>query len=450
MKMRLVPLCEVVENLRFDASFHNAEINYYNKIIEAHSKYNLNHYCEKIYMSSRGRRCYATKTFGYPFLSNSDMMAQDPFVNCNYSSRKYGYYEDAVLKEGMILTGRVGAIGQTAFVPKFWENLKAMGSDNIIRICVKKEFLNGFIYAYLSSKFGYLSFWKHATGGVQPYITPEMVASLPIPQFSEKLQKRIDSLIRESADLRESAFVLMQKAQSLIQKLMHMNRKPLVHSVSLKKINESLNVRFEGNYYVGDGREIYNFIKKNLNSISLRDCTQKIFKPGIFKRSYVEKKGIPLLGGADIMKAIPSSNKLISKKQVASNSELKIEKDWILVTRAGTIGNIIYVDNQVAPQVVSEDVLRIVPKKDSYSGYIYAFLCSEYGKKMINMFTYGSVIQHVEAAHLEEVLIPQFEKKDMELIDDLTRQSVTIIESAKQKELQAISLVEKEIDGWKA
>ena len=61
----------------------------------------------------------------------------------------------------MILTGRVGAIGQTTFVPKYWERFKTMGSDNIIRIVVKPKYRNGFIYAYLASKVGNLSFWKH-------------------------------------------------------------------------------------------------------------------------------------------------------------------------------------------------------------------------------------------------------------------------------------------------
>ena len=41
-----------------------------------------------------------------------DVIAQSPFDSCNHNSRKYGYDESAFLKEGMVLTGRVGAIGQ--------------------------------------------------------------------------------------------------------------------------------------------------------------------------------------------------------------------------------------------------------------------------------------------------------------------------------------------------
>lgn len=53
----------------------------------------------------------------------------------------------------MILTGRVGAIGQTSYVTKEFEENQAMGSDNIIRIVAKDKKMSGYIYAFLVSKF---------------------------------------------------------------------------------------------------------------------------------------------------------------------------------------------------------------------------------------------------------------------------------------------------------
>ena len=166
MRTRVVNIHKITQEKRFDGSFYNAEINIYNDVIGMHSSHNLDYYCHRIYTSGRNKRVYTTKEFGYPFLSNSDVSSSYPFNSCNYSSKKYGYDENAVLKGGLILTGRVGAIGQTAFVPCYWERYKAMGSDNIIRIQVKNKYKNGFIYAYLASKIGNLSFLKHSTGGV--------------------------------------------------------------------------------------------------------------------------------------------------------------------------------------------------------------------------------------------------------------------------------------------
>lgn len=217
MKCRVINSQEVLLSKRFDGSYHNAEVNIYSSVIERHSSFKLKDYCTEIFTSGRNKRVYTTKEFGYPFLSNSDVVAAAPLASCKYSSKKYGFDEKAILRKGMILTGRVGAIGQTAFVPGYLEAYNAMGSDNIIRICVKPEERNGFIYAYLASKIGNLSFWKHATGGVQPFITDAMVGELPIPDFPEAFQKEVDDLIQESARLREEATEALEDASKLLK-----------------------------------------------------------------------------------------------------------------------------------------------------------------------------------------------------------------------------------------
>ena len=125
---------DVLSSNRFDGSYHNAAVNIYDGIIRKHSSHNLSFYCSDVFTSGRNRRVYTSEAFGVPFLSNSDVMSANPFMSCKYTSRKYGFDVEGMLKKGMILTGRVGAIGQTAFVTESWEKVKAIGSDNIIQI----------------------------------------------------------------------------------------------------------------------------------------------------------------------------------------------------------------------------------------------------------------------------------------------------------------------------
>ena len=217
MKSIAISIDKVKQSTRMDGSYHNADINVYDDILQEHSSHCLDFYCSSIYTTGRGRRVYTRPDHGVPFLSNSDMTTQDPLMSCNYMSRKYGYDEPSLLKGGMILTGRVGAIGQTAFVPKYWEKHSMMGSDNIIRIVVNEQYKNGFIYAYLASKYGNFSFWKHATGGVQPFITDKMVAELPIPDMSVAFQQEVDDLIQESAKVREEAADMLERAKRILK-----------------------------------------------------------------------------------------------------------------------------------------------------------------------------------------------------------------------------------------
>ncbi len=447
MKARVINSKDVISSLRFDGSYHNAEVNVYDKVIREHSEHALSYYCSEIFTSGRNKRVYTSKEHGYPFLSNSDVTAANPFLSCKYSSKKYGYDEKAVLREGMILTGRVGAIGQTAFVPAYLEKEKAMGSDNIIRICVKPEFKNGFIYAYLASRIGNLSFWKHATGGVQPFITDAMVGDLPIPDFSGKFQEEVDNLVQESARLREEATDALAEAHRIIEQKFNIARAKKSSCVSIQSIMSSHNKRFEAFYHTSANRSVYDYITTNFRYKTLGELTNRIFRPGIFKREYVAK-GVTFLGGADILMAIPDSDKKLSFRQAEKMPELKVKKGWILVTCGGTIGNTVIIDNQLEKCLISQHVMRIVPKDDILKGYLYAVLSSKIGNDLITMFTTGSVIPQIEAHHLELVPIPLLENELMEQIEDLVSSYVSKIEVSKEKETKAIRMVEEEIEKW--
>lgn len=128
--------------------------------------------------------------------------------------------------------------------------------------------------------------------------------------------------------------------------------------------------------------------------------------------------------------------------------ELKVKKNWILVTCGGTIGNTVLIDKQIEKCVISQHVMRIVPKDDTLKGYLYAVLSSDIGHQLITMFSTGSVIPQIESHHLELIPIPVFDEKCMKIIDDLITSYVSKIEDSKLKETKAISMVEQEIEKW--
>lgn len=447
MKSISVSIKTVRQSMRMDGSYHNADINIYDNILQSHSTHCLDFYCSNIYTTGRGRRVYTRPERGVPFLSNSDMMAQNPLMSCNFMSRKYGYDESSVLKGGMILTGRVGAIGQTAFVPKYWERYKMMGSDNIIRIVVKEEFKNGLIYAYLASKYGNLSFWKHATGGVQPFITDKMVADLPIPNFPESFQQEVDDLIQESTRLREEAADALQQAIQQVENIIPYPSKKNVGCVSSRTILSSHNRRFEANYYISEGHDIEKYIYKNFKWKPLGQVCEDISRPDIFKRFYVQN-GIVFLGGADIFLASPDSKKQLSKTKTTNISSLAIKENTILIPRSGTIGNVAWAHAGHAQKLASEDVIRLQPNDILRGGYIYAFLSSSIGKALIQKHIFGSVIQHIEPPHLKLIPIPVIEDSIIDNIHKLVIEYSKKVGKAIENERQAISMIEQEIESW--
>lgn len=448
MKYRSVNKQEISETLRFDGSFHNADGNIYHRAVSKHSSYILSKYCTKIFTSGRNRRVYTDEAHGYPFLSNSDVSAANPFMSCKYSSRKYGFDLDAVLQPGMILTGRVGAIGQTAFVPPHWIKKKAMGSDNIIRIVTKPEVKKGFIYAFLASKMGRLILLKHSTGGVQPFITDAMVGTIPVPDFPEKFQEEIDVMIQESARLREEAADALAEAVRYFEdELVIPDKTNIYRVVSIKDILSSQNHRIEGNYYCADGADYIDLITTKYNYEPLSNFFNKISRPDIFKRMYVkENAGLMFFGSSELFMATPKSAKFVSKRTSGIDS-LVLQEGQVLLPRSGTIGDVAYATLQHAQKLASEHVIRLVPNNILRGAYAYVFLLSTAGKKILQRAVFGSVIQHIEPPMLEVIPVPIFKDK-IEWIANLAITANKNLGDAGKLELDAIAKVEAEIEKW--
>ena len=465
MKCRVINSREVLLSKRFDGSYHNAEVNIYSSVIERHSSFKLKDYCTEIFTSGRNKRVYTTKEFGYPFLSNSDVVAAAPLASCKYSSKKYGFDEKAILRKGMILTGRVGAIGQTAFVPGYLEAYNAMGSDNIIRICVKPEEHNGFIYAYLASKIGNLSFWKHATGGVQPFITDAMVGELPIPDFPEAFQKEVDDLIQESARLREEATEALEDASKLLK-----------HYASLSDLTEA-----DYDYYGPRSyeRQVSCFVKsrKDIDSTTINafnhserikntkdkiTCLTRplkdliingdVFSTGSFPRIEVkEDKGIMLINQSDIFDTI-IRGKHISKRNVKLSN--LVEYGEVLIAGVGTLGEnetfcrCIYANEDLVNQLVSGEFIRMKTIEEIPSGYLYTWLSSDYGFRFIRNLQTGTKLCRPIPRLLLEIPVPIIESNKMKEIHDIVTDAHTKRYKANCLVKQAIGMIENEIEHW--
>lgn len=452
MKYRQLNNKEILKSKRFDGSYHNADVNIYNSVITSHSSHTLSFYCSEIFTSGRNKRVYTKAEFGDPFLSNSDASSSDPFNTCKYSSKKYGYDESALLKGGMILTGRVGAIGQTVFVPKYWEKYRTQGSDNIIRIVVKPQFKNGFIYAYLASKIGNLSFWKHATGGVQPFITDKMVGQLPIPDFSESFQIEVDGLIQEAARLREEATCALEKAKDKVSKYCNNEFDNLectqTNIVSVSSIVKSFKTRLDPPVYINKGVA---WSKRQKHTKRLGDFNIKTWYPGIFKRAYV-KNGLPYIKGSSVFNVNPFiSCDHLSKARTPQLEELWLKEGMLLISCAGACGLVKMITKEYEDKgaIGSPDIIRLISNDElCTTEYLYVYLQLQHVYDFMQSLKYGSVIERFDIGNVENIPIVIPSKELSEEISAIVRQYMDCTYRAFNAEEKAIRMVEQEIEKW--
>ena len=201
---------------RIDASYHFSDSTAFEGIIGKGAFKKLRDLCSDIFGGGRAKRYYTeNKEKGVPFLSNTDLGRANPLRTCKYSLRNKGFDEGSVLKHGMIVTGRVGAIGQTQYIGKSYEEMQIMGSDNVIRIVPSQN--SGYLFAYLSSKIGNSMFWKYATGGVQPFISSSMVGNILVPIYDNAIIEKCNQLVELYSEKRELSNILENTAISMIE-----------------------------------------------------------------------------------------------------------------------------------------------------------------------------------------------------------------------------------------
>lgn len=145
-----------------------------------------------------------------------------------------------------------------------------------------------------------------------------------------------------------------------------------------------------------------------------------------FKRIWLEKSDLPIYQPSSIVDIKPIPDGYISKLTQTNVEKLKVHKGQILLTCSGTIGKATYVSETLDNKIFSHDLLRINCNEPSDAGYIYTYLISKLGNKILLTNSYGAVITHIESEHLSTVPIPNPPNGIKSKINDLIVKSFAL------------------------
>lgn len=443
-------------DLRLDAAYHLSDGTITNHKLKScpYKTLNLQQCAKNIFKGNIFKRVYVdNETNGFPFLTASDMMTAELKAG-KYISKKYSDVEHLRLKKGWILISRSGTLGNTVYTNEDFEQF--IGTDDLIRIEPDDSIiLSGFLYAYLSSKYGYGLLTQSGYGGVIQHIEPHHIESISVPVFPEDKQQLIHQLIVEASELRVEANKLLSKAIQSIENMyrMHLPKNIIgvkTGKVSIKNLLNNGQQRLDSPVYLSSAKNILD--KEELEFATISELNFQVFRPGIFKRVKVNSKGIPYIKGSELNKTNPFGNcEYLSRKQTPFLDQLLLKENQILFTCAGTVGDIKMITREYEEKgaIGSQDIIRIEQNGAKLSiSYLFAFLKTGFCNDYIQSLKYGSVIERVEPFHVQSIpiIIPEreFEEEIIELISEYNSNSyLSFI-----KENQAIALIEKEIDLW--
>lgn len=450
MKYNVVNTKKVHSTQRFDPSFHLSDAITLREKVEnvPFEKVSIADATENVFLGNIFSRIFVKDAeHGIPYLAASDTVLANLDTGRYLSKKQASILSYLMLKKDWIVVTCSGTIGNVTYTNSSFEN--HIATHDLIRIVPNDEkILRGYLYAFLASKYGYNQLTQSQFGGVVKHINAEHVRNIKVPCFAEFFQEEVNDLVQEAARLRENASDALEYAIGYFDTLFLMPfKESCLGKVSSKEILTSINKRFEASFHISEGKDIDKYIKEHYEWKSLGEVCSNISRPDIFKRYYV-KKGITFLGGADIFLATPDSEKRLSSKKTANIEALMIKEGTILLPRSGTIGNVAWAHAGHAQKLASEHVIRITPNDILRAGYVYAFLASKYGKKLIQRYIFGSVIQHVEPPHLKLIPVPIIDKKVMDDIHDKVMVYSSAMGKAIEYERKAITMVEQEIEKW--
>lgn len=358
-----------------------------------------------------------------------------------------------VTKEQILLTCS-GTVGQCTIVGEHFAN--AVFSHDLLRLDVLADVPYGYVYAFLRTRIGQLLLKTSNYGSVIQHIEPSHLASIGVPLAHTSIIEKIHGMIARSFAFRDEANAKIVEAW---EQLKQESGLPDLNSIT-ERVNTSafsvplsgISGRLESKFHDPKISAILGYMKEkklHLAQIGDKQIANELRLPGQFKRVYVQEGyGIPFFSGKDIGELDPYDKKYLAYSQHNERIEsLKVCQNMILVTCSGTVGNVALVPRHWDGWAMTHDIIRLIPRSEKMAGYAYTWLSSEYGRALVQRFSYGAVVQHIEEHHLAEVPIPILDQTIMDSIGDKVLQANELRARAYEEERDALNFFDDKVFG---
>ena len=159
-----------------------------------------------------------------PFYSGTQILQIRPF-DLQHQPRDYAPASKHFVEKDWILITRSGSTGRVVMVTDSMAG--AMVTEHIIRVICDETIIDPYyMYAYLATdSIGKVLLEKGIYASVVDHITPDFVATIPIPRLSPKREKAIADKARESERKRDEANKAFLEQRTAIESVMFSNMK---------------------------------------------------------------------------------------------------------------------------------------------------------------------------------------------------------------------------------
>lgn len=388
---------------------------------------------------------------GMPYLAASDTVLSNIETGRYLSNKQCAQLSNLILQKNWILVTCSGTLGNVTYTNELYEN--HIATHDLIRIIPNSSKVNkGTLYAFLVSKYGYYQITQSMFGGVVKHINDNQTKEIIVPVFPSEIQSIIDNNISRSAQLKETAHNSLKEALDLVEDFISESYKKEFYKsarVSVKDVISSLQYRLDPPAIMNDGVIHMRDVCSRMEHSTIGRINAKVYRPGIFKRNYVED-GIPYIKGSEIFLASPFLRcQKLSRTRTPFIDEMSLKAGQILITCAGSVGDIKLITKEYEDKraIGSQDIIRLESYDDLYSKeYLFIYLQQPFVHEYIQSMKYGSVIERIEPFHVESIPVVKPTEELNDKIKELVSNYMECTYKAFVLEEKSVSLIEDSIE----
>jgi len=389
-------------------------------------------------------------TYGVPFITSGTMLLAElstlPLLRKkDAQSSRLSYLR---LKAGTTLISCSGTIGRMVYVRADMEGM--WSSQDVLKVAPDESKIpSGYLYAFLSSKFGVPLVAAGTYGAIIQHLEPEHIANLPVPRFDDDFEYCVSGLIEKAAAQRALASQKRRAAIADFQKLLGWETLDLHRTFSEVSSGDVLR-RMDAFHHSSKVAQGIKVLSRG-SCVRLGDIVERVFEPNRGPRLKVDDAefGVPFLSSSAVFELHPKGEYFISKSRTPHFDSLPLDSRDVLLPRSGQVGGII--GRAVLPltgnvgHAGSEHLVRVRCRSDNDAAYIWTVLASEPGYWAVVGTAYGSSIPSLDSTLVADISIPWFSDADRTRIAGLSMAAVEAQSQGIVYEDQAIRMVEQRI-----
>lgn len=388
---------------------------------------------------------------GVPFLTGSSMQLAD-LSTVSLLSRKDALgkkLKHLRLERCMTLISCSGSIGKMAYVRP--EMAGIWSSQDILKVVPDPSKIpSGYLYAFLSSKFGVPLVASGTYGAIIQHLEPEHIAGIDIPRLVPAKEQEIHELVEEAARLRSEASFLRSKAIDHFEKIIEWIEQPQAIN-SCVSFSSSLHKRMDAHFHSARSTQGRNALEFNGSNQHLSDMCSEIYSPdrGPRKKVEAEEHGVPFISSSAIFHADPKPDYFISNNSAKLDSFLVNEND-LLIPRSGSLGGVV-IGRAVLPvpqiygNAATEQLVHVRCNKKQDAYFLWAVFTSRPGYQAILSTAFGSAIPSLDSGIIGTLKVPLLKPFDYTMIVDYVSRSLLCSQQAIESERSAICILENEL-----